>query len=131
MSRIESKITSFDSLTHSFRGAIIYILLLNTDPNTRIPFTVVGADAGYLDHPVSSTNLVIAMAERYEIVIDFDKYKGQNMTLMNDRDFQTNPDYPATDRVLRFVVGNSTSSSVENGNIPDHYPISHFRASTL
>jgi bilirubin oxidase len=51
--------------------------LLNTDPNTRIPFTVVGADAGYLDHPVSSTNLVIAVAERYEIVIDFDKYKGQ------------------------------------------------------
>jgi FtsP/CotA-like multicopper oxidase with cupredoxin domain len=75
MSRIES--TSFDSSTHSFRGAIIYILLLNTDPNTRIPFTVVAADAGYLDHPVSSTNLVIAMAERYEIVIDFDKYKGQ------------------------------------------------------
>jgi hypothetical protein len=50
---------------------------------------------------------------------------------MNDRDFQTNPDYPATNRVLRYVVGNSTSSSDENGNIPDHYPILHFRASTL
>jgi bilirubin oxidase len=38
---------------------------------------------------------------------------------MNERDFQTNPDYPATDRVLRFVVGDHVSESKGNGNIPD------------
>ncbi|KAL2358047.1 bilirubin oxidase precursor [Cryomyces antarcticus] len=80
-------------------------LAADSDPTTRIPFTVVGADAGFLDHAVASTSLVIAMAERYEIVIDFAKYGGQNLTLMNERNWQTNPDYPATDRVLRFVVG--------------------------
>ncbi len=39
---------------------------------------------------------------------------------MNDRNFQTNPDYPATDKVLRFVVGTSTTSSNGNGDIPSH-----------
>ncbi|EHL02070.1 putative Bilirubin oxidase [Glarea lozoyensis 74030] len=39
---------------------------------------------------------------------------------MNSRDFQTNPDYPATDRVLRFVVGNDVTSTVNNGAIPSH-----------
>lgn len=94
--------------------------MADKDPSTRIPFTVVGADAGYLDHPVPTTSLVIAMAERYEIVIDFAKYQGQNMTLMNERDFQTNPDYTATDRVLRFVVGTQTTSQVGNGDILPH-----------
>lgn len=36
---------------------------------------------------------------------------------MNERDFQTNPDYPATDRVLRFVVGDHVSESKGNGDI--------------
>jgi bilirubin oxidase len=38
---------------------------------------------------------------------------------MNERNWQTNPDYPATDRVLRFVVSDqSPTSSDGNGNIP-------------
>lgn len=97
-----------------------YKLYLVADGSTtRIPFTVVGSDAGYLDHSVSTTSLVIAMAERWEIVIDFDKYKNQNLTLMNERDFQTNDDYPATDKVMRFVVGDGKTSSDGNGNVPD------------
>jgi len=38
---------------------------------------------------------------------------------MNERDFQTNPDFPATDRVIRFVVGDDVADSKGNGNIPD------------
>lgn len=65
-------------------------------------------------------DLIIAMAERYEIVIDFDKYKNTNLTLMNERKFQTNTDYPATDRVLRFVVGDQVSNWDGNGDIQSH-----------
>ncbi|KAK0119247.1 hypothetical protein ONS95_008098 [Cadophora gregata] len=117
---VENRKYKFRLLDASISRSYNLYLVADADPKTRIPFTVVGADAGYLDHPVQTTSLVISMAERWEIIIDFDKYKGQNMTLMNERDFQTNPDYPATDRVLRFVVGNDTSSSDGNGNIPEH-----------
>jgi bilirubin oxidase len=95
-------------------------LVADSDPKTKLSFTVVGADAGYLDHPVPTQNLIISMAERYEIVIDFDKYKNSNLTLMNERDFQTNTDYPATDRVLRFVVGDKVTNSDNNGDIQPH-----------
>lgn len=60
------------------------------------------------------------MAERYEIVIDFDKYKNTNMTLMNEYNFQTNPDYPASNKIMRFVVGDQVSNSDGNGNIEPH-----------
>lgn len=47
------------------------------------------------------------MAERWDIVVDFAPFSGQNVTIMNKRDFQTNQDYAATDRVLQFCVGSS------------------------
>ena len=98
-----------------------YKLYLVTDsaPKVRIQFVVVGGDAGYLDHPVTTTDLVISMAERWEVIIDFKEYKGQNLTLMNERDFETNDDYPATDKVIRFVVGEDGGDSEGNGNIPN------------
>ncbi|KAH7417369.1 Cupredoxin [Cadophora sp. MPI-SDFR-AT-0126] len=117
---VENRKYKFRLLDASISRSYNLYLVADADPKTKIPFTVVGADAGYLDHPVETTSLVIAMAERWEIIIDFDKYKGQNMTLMNARDFQTNTDYPATDKVLRFVVGNDTFSSEGNGNIREH-----------
>jgi bilirubin oxidase len=68
-------------------------------PNVRLPFHVVASDAGYLSQPVQTTSLVIAMAERWEIVIDFGLYQGKSLVLMNERDFQTNEDYPETNKV--------------------------------
>lgn len=45
----------------------------------HLPFAVVGADAGYMDHPVTTNSLIIAMAERWEIVIDFALYQGKRL----------------------------------------------------
>lgn len=118
--KVESRKYKFRLLDASISRTYSLYLVVDSAPNTRIPFTVVASDAGYLDHPVPSSSLVIAMAERYEIVIDFEKYKNQNLTLMNERDFQTNPDYPATDRVLRFVVGDQVTSTEGNGEIAAH-----------
>lgn len=94
-------------------------LVADSAPKVRIPFVVGGGDAGYLDHPVTTTDLVISMAERWEVIIDFKEYKGQNLTLLNERDFQTNDDYPATDKVIRFVVGEDGGDSEGDSNIPD------------
>jgi bilirubin oxidase len=83
-------------------------------PGTRLPFYVVGSDAGLLSAPVQTTQLDISMAERYEVVFDFAGLEGQNITLRNMRGVAADDDYAATDRVMRFVVGKSVSSQANN-----------------
>jgi FtsP/CotA-like multicopper oxidase with cupredoxin domain len=50
----------------------------------RRPFYVVGSDAGLLPEPVEVRNLVIAPAERYEILVDF--AGGQSVSLVTAPD---------------------------------------------
>lgn len=94
------------------------------DPSGNwIQFQVIASDSGLFDSPVSTNVVTIAPGERYEIVIDFSSYAGQNVTMGND--FQTtffpsfgDSDYTNTDKVMRFVVGNSVSDSSNNGDVP-------------
>lgn len=116
---VEPRKYKFRLLDASVSRSFSLFLVADSDPNTRLDFIVVGADAGYLSSSVPTKSLVIAMAERYEIVVDFAKFQGQNLTLMNERQFQNNPDYPATDRVLRFVVGSHISNTDGNGDVPN------------
>ncbi|KAK3705112.1 hypothetical protein LTR37_013479 [Vermiconidia calcicola] len=83
-----------------------------------IEVTVIGADSGLLGSPVTTENIVIAMGERWEVVVDFSSFKGQNVTMMNTLDGADIPMYANTDRVMRFTVGNSVSSSANNGDVP-------------
>lgn len=108
--KVEPRKYKFRLLDASVSRSYKLYLVADTATSTRLTFTVVGADAGYLSSPKNTTSLVIAMAERYEVVIDFAKYIGRNLTLMNEYNFQTNDDYPATDRVIRFVVGNAVTT---------------------
>ena len=87
--------------------------------NTKLPFQVVGSDAGLLSRPVTSTSLEIAMAERWEIVFDFTDFANKNITLRNNRRVQRDEDYAGTDRVMRFVVGDTVSDSTNNGAVPN------------
>ncbi|KAK3208450.1 hypothetical protein GRF29_77g784972 [Pseudopithomyces chartarum] len=82
------------------------------------PFNVIASDAGLMTKPVPSDNLEISMAERWEVVIDFSAYKGQNVTLKNARDVQADEDYNSTDKVMQFVVGTSVTSDQGNGDLP-------------
>lgn len=82
------------------------------------PFNVIASDTGLLTKPVPSDNLEISMAERWEVVIDFSAYKGQNVTLKNARDVQADEDYNSTDKVMQFVVGNTITSDQGNGALP-------------
>ena len=116
--KVEPRKYKFRLLDASVSRTFRLYLVDDSAPTTRLPFTVVAADAGYLSKPVPTTDVVIAMAERWEIVIDFAQYAGKNLTIMNERQFQTNPDFAATDRVIRFVVGNTVTSTANNGPIP-------------
>lgn len=87
------------------------------DAGKEIPFQVIGADTGLLTKPVTSTNLEISMAERWEVLFDFAAYAGQNVTVKNARDVQHDEDYNSTNEVMRFVVGNDVSDTKNNDKI--------------
>jgi spore coat protein A len=47
-------------------------------------FYQIGTDSGFLEHPVAVTSLLIAPAERVDVVIDFSNLKGKSIILKND-----------------------------------------------
>jgi spore coat protein A, manganese oxidase len=52
--------------------------------STGDPFTVIGSDGGFLTHPVETPDLLVAEAERYDVVVDFSRYPvGTKVVLRN------------------------------------------------
>ncbi|KXX73319.1 Bilirubin oxidase [Madurella mycetomatis] len=72
--------------------------------SAKIPFKVIASDSGLLESTVTTSDLYISMAERYEIVFDFAPFAGQNITLRNAEDVGEDDDYLHTNKVMRFVV---------------------------
>lgn len=113
---VEARKYKFRLLNAAVSRSYKLYLVSDSEPNVRLPFVVVAGDAGYLGNPTETTFLVLSMAERYEIVIDFDLYRGQTLTFKNENDFQTNDDYSDTHRVMRFVVGDTVT--IPDNDIP-------------
>jgi spore coat protein A len=74
------------------------------------PFYVIGNDGGLLDAPVKVDHLLFSPGERYDVVVDFSRFHGKNITLRNDAETP----YPSAfakftpqlqGNVMRFVVG--------------------------
>src|ERR687885_505160 len=73
--------------------------------DTGEPLVVIGTDGGLMPHPQPCSHVKVGMAERYEIVIDFSKYKpGQQVVLRNNSP-QNNIDFDTTGVVMAFEVG--------------------------
>lgn len=88
------------------RNFALYFVKLSA-PNARIPFQVIATDAGLTTHPVQTSDLYVAVAERYEIVFDFSAFAGETLELKNfpqANGIGTDDDYANTDKVMRFVV---------------------------
>ncbi|KAB5522929.1 bilirubin oxidase [Coniochaeta sp. 2T2.1] len=90
-------------------------------------FNVIASDAGLLTSPQKVKDLYISMAERYEVVVDFSKFKGENVTLRNTKAFAPDKDFLHTDKVMRFVVGDKSvddpsqlPSTLRNVPFPTH-----------
>ncbi|KAF5004213.1 hypothetical protein FDECE_9295 [Fusarium decemcellulare] len=92
----------------------------NNDDNARdqVPFIVVASDSGFMSSAVTTSKLTVAMAERWEIIVDFSDFAGQNLTMKNDREVFTDDDFSGTDRVMQFNVGSKVSSNANNGPVP-------------
>jgi spore coat protein A len=58
--------------------------LVASRPTTPPPFIQIGSDGGFLGSPLHSTDLLIAPAERFDLIIDFTHYAGKNFVMLND-----------------------------------------------
>lgn len=87
---------------------------------------MISSDAGLLTKPVSTTQLDISMAERWEVIFDFSSYAGQNVTLRNNRDVGADDDYNSTDKVMRFMVSPTILDNTNNGPLPATFRDVHF-----
>ncbi|HKA53080.1 MAG TPA: multicopper oxidase domain-containing protein [Candidatus Binatia bacterium] len=79
------------------------------DKEINVPFYVIGNDGGLLDTPVRVDRLLFSPGERYDIIVDFSRFKGKKITVRNDA---VTP-YPSAfakftpglqDTVMQFVV---------------------------
>ncbi|CAK4030650.1 hypothetical protein AC579_6322 [Lecanosticta acicola] len=80
----------------------------------HIQFQIIGSDSGLFGAPVNAKDVTISNGERYEIVVDFSGFKGQNLTLMDGMATTQIPEFDNTDKVMRFVVGHTVSDSSNN-----------------
>ncbi|KNG44141.1 blue copper oxidase cueO precursor [Stemphylium lycopersici] len=94
-------------------------LSLEDEEERNVSFKVIAADSGLLAKPVETSDLELSMAERWEVIVDFTKYAGQNVTMKNARSVQADPDYHSTDKVMRFVVGWGITYVNGNGDVPN------------
>jgi spore coat protein A len=74
------------------------------------PLTQIGSDGGLLAAPVEHTSLVVAPAERFDVIVDFSKYRpGTEVTLLNKLA------KVRTGQVMRFRV---TGTATDDSRIP-------------
>ncbi len=82
-----------------------YELAFDKGPAT---FVQIGSDGGLLDAPVEHKTLVIAPAERFDVIVDFSQYQpGDEVTLVNKLDNNAN--------VMRFKVARKAT---DDSSIP-------------
>ncbi|GAA1869586.1 multicopper oxidase family protein [Asanoa iriomotensis] len=77
-----------------------YRLSLDPPPPGGGALVQIGADGGLLDRPVVHDTIEIAPAQRYDVIVDFGRYRtGQEVTLVNGFGSGT------AARVMRFRIG--------------------------
>lgn len=79
-----------------------------------LDFQIIASDSGLFGSPVSGNNVVISMGERYEIVVDFSKFAGQNLTMKNVFNQAGIPNFDDTHLIMSFVVGDSVEDWTAN-----------------
>ncbi|MFC4031947.1 multicopper oxidase family protein [Streptomyces polygonati] len=100
-----------DTARYRFRilnasNARTYQLALQDSSRRSVGFTQIGSDHGLLAAPLPQDTIQIAGAERYDVVIDFNRYKvGDQITMVNLLGSGS------TAVVMRFVVARATSDS--------------------
>jgi bilirubin oxidase len=90
------------------------------DAKSPVSVSVVGSDSGYRQAPASTKSLILGMADRWEVVVDFASYAGKNLTLIN-KNMWTDTAYTGVDEMMRFVVGKTVSDKSGNAALPSRF----------
>jgi spore coat protein A, manganese oxidase len=97
-----------------------YSWKLVTAAGSSVPMTMIATDAGLMPKPAVVSSFRHAMAERYEVVIDFAKYPDNTLLTLKNVSPDNNIDYATTNQLMRFRVrGDATST--ENNSIPTNW----------
>ena len=86
----------------------------------ELPFQIIASDGGFLSTPITSSDVEISSGERWEVIFDFAAFANGNITLRNHRGVQEHEDYAGTDQVMRFVVGDTVSDTLNNKPVSDN-----------
>jgi FtsP/CotA-like multicopper oxidase with cupredoxin domain len=82
------------------------------------PLVVIGTDGGLMPTPQPVTNFRHGNGERYDVIIDFEKYPVGRRVLLQNLSNKNNIDYDGTGKVMAFDVVANASSTLDN-TIPD------------
>jgi len=86
-----------------------------------LSFTLIGTDGGFLDSPVVLDRLMLAPAERADVIVDFSRARGKQVLLLNTAPAPfpkgDAPHPRTTGRVMAFRVGAGTVK--DTSRIPD------------
>ncbi len=108
-------------------NARFYTIHFNDSGDNPVQFYQIGTDGGYLQHPVSRTELTIAPGERADILINFNGVNGP-VTMTNTAKFPfptgDDPEPGMDGTIMRFDIGSKVVASPPlpatlNTNIPD------------
>jgi spore coat protein A len=86
--------------------------------STGGPMQVIATDAGLMPAPQSVTSFRHGVAERYEVVIDFAKYKAGTRIVLQNTSPKNNIDFTNTDKVMAFVVTNDAFNDKSYNSVP-------------
>ena len=87
--------------------------------STGEPFTFVSGDGGLNPAPQHGATLRIGEAERYGIVIDFEKYAPGQQVVLQNLPLPNNEDFPSVRQILRFDVTADPPGDLANNSVPD------------
>src|SRR3954469_13524266 len=85
--------------------------------DTNEPLIVIGTDGGLMPHPQYCSHVKVGMAERYEIVIDFSKYRPGQQVVLKNLGPQNNIDYETTGVIMAFEV-TGDAHDLSNNEVP-------------
>ncbi len=72
-------------------------------------FIIIGTDQGLVRTPIETSSILLAPAERVDVIIDFSSYEGESIILLNDAAAPFpqggQPDRKTTGTIMQFRVG--------------------------
>ncbi|MFP5252758.1 MAG: multicopper oxidase family protein [Actinomycetes bacterium] len=87
------------------------------DGRSTVPMQVIATDGGLMQQPAQVASFRHAMAERFEVVVDFSRFRDDTLLTLRNGSADNNIDYDTTEYAMRFRVrGDATST--ENNAVP-------------